>query len=338
MAPTSRSHGRIMTLGFIVGKFYPPHRGHKRLIDAARAQVDELIVMVAHHSSQKIPGKLRLAWLQEIHPTCDIRLVDDHLADESQAWADFTTEYLGRSPDVVFTSEDYGPVFAGLMGSRHVMVDRSRATVPISGTEIRKRPLDHLEMLEPCVRAWLVPRVVLLGAESTGKTTLAQQLAYHYKTTWVAEYGREHWERKVAGLSMYDPLPKWSREEFVEIATEQRRREDDAARLANRVLLCDTNSFATGTWFERYYGHRDVEVDQIGRCKADLYLLAKPDVPFVQDGFRDGELIRDWMHQRFVDQLSHPGFEWMMLEGSYEQRRMAACERIDNLIGNFYID
>jgi NadR type nicotinamide-nucleotide adenylyltransferase len=74
------------------------------------------------------------------------------------------------------------------------MVDRARAAVPVSGTLIRSDPLAYLEFLEPCVRAYFVRRVVLIGAESTGKTTLAQQLAERFNTTWVPEYGRVHWE------------------------------------------------------------------------------------------------------------------------------------------------
>lgn len=322
-----------MTLGFIVGRFYPPHRGHKHLIDAARRQVDQLIVMIAHHASQTIPGELRRAWLEEIHPDCEIRLVPDELEDDSQQWADFTVRYLGRPPDVVFTSEAYGPEYARLMGSRHVMVDQARTAVPISGKLIRSAPLEHLEFLEPCVRAHFVRRVVLIGAESTGKTTLAKQLAERFDTTWAPEYGREHWEKKVAGLSMSDPLPSWSSEEFVHIAAEQQARENRLAREANRVLLCDTNAFATGTWHERYYHRRDARVDAIGaNDKVDLYLLTAPDVAFVQDGFRDGEKIRDWMHQSFRTQLANGSTPWRLIAGSYEDRFEAAQAAVEALM------
>jgi len=310
-----------MTLGFIVGKFYPPHRGHKQLIDSARRQVDQLIVMVAAHPAQTIPGELRKTWLQEIHPDCDVRLVADELEDDSRQWADFTIRYLGRAPDVVFTSEDYGPVYAQLMGSRHVMIDRDRTAVPISGTTIREDPLNHWDMLEPCVRAYFVRRIVLIGAESTGKTTLAQQLAERFDTVWTPEYGREHWERKLAGRTLDDPPPSWSHDEFVEIAAEQQRRENLAARSANRVLICDTNAFATGTWHERYYQSRDARVDAIGAAdRVDLYLLTAPDVPFVQDGYRDGEHIRQWMHDRFVEQLTSGKADWRLVQGAYECR------------------
>ena len=317
-----------MTLGFIVGKFYPPHRGHKHLIDSARRQVDRLVVLIAAHPTQTVSGEQRRSWLEEIHPDCEIHLVPDELEDDSQQWADFTVRHLGRAPDVVFSSEDYGPIYAALMGSRHVMVDRHRTAVPISGSAIRVAPLDHLHMLEPCVRAHFVRRVVLVGAESTGKTTLARRLAECFDTTWVPEYGREHWEGKLAGRGLNDPTPSWSHQEFVDIATEQQARENLAAGYANRVLICDTNAFATGTWHERYHGARNARVDAIGaRDRGHLYLLTAPDVPFVQDGFRDGEHIRTWMHERFKAQLEEGTVPFRIIDGPYP-RRLETAERL----------
>jgi nicotinamide riboside kinase len=149
----------------------------------------------------------------------------------------------------------------------------------------------------------------------------------------VPEYGREHWERKVAGLRMSDPLPAWSPEEFLHIATEQQRRENLAARTANRLLFCDTNAFITGTWFERYQKTRSAVVDAVGDGDvAHLYLLCEPDFGFVQDGFRDGELIRDWMHGRFVDQLQRGNVPWIRLGGSIEDRLKLAIARVDSLL------
>lgn len=329
-----------MTLGLVVGKFYPPHHGHKHLIETARRQVDELIVMLAAHPSQSIPGPQRLQWLREIHPDCDVRLVADELDDDSQQWADFTVDYLGRAPDVVFSSEEYGPRYAALMGARHVMVDQRRCSVPISGTQIRADPCQHLQMLEPCVRAWYVKRVVIVGAESTGKTTLAGQLANHFQTCWVAEYGREHWERKVSQSIPPDLAPSWTSEEFLHIAQEQQRREDLAARQANRVLICDTNAFATGTWYERYFHYRHATVDAIGQLsRVDLYLLTNNDVPFVQDGFRDGQLIRDWMHRRFSDQLRdlsarNPSLQVVSIQGNYTQRLPQAIAAVESILSS----
>jgi len=322
-----------MSLGFAVGKFYPPHRGHKLLIDEGRRRVDRMVVALAHHESQTIPGELRAAWLREIHPDCEIHLVQDELGDDSRAWAEFTVRHLGRAPDVVFSSEAYGPEFAALMSARHVMIDHERMTVPISASRIRASPLDHLEFLEPCVRAYYVKRVVVIGAESTGKTTLARLLAERFETVWVPEFARDHWERKIGKWSPGDPDPSWSADEFLEIAIGQQKSEEEAARRANRVLFADTNAFATGTWHERYQRTRDPRVDTVGaHDKVDLYLLTAPDVPFVQDGLRDGEHIREWMDARFAAQLAAGKAPVERLTGAYPERFERAVAAVERLL------
>lgn len=178
-----------------------------------------------------------------------------------------------------------------------------------------------------------VRRAVLIGAESTGKTTLCAQLAAHYNTVWVAEYGREHWEKKITEQNVHREIPAWTDDEFIHIAEEQQRRENEAAGRANRVLICDTNAFATATWFERYAGTRHPEVDAIGaRDIADLYLIPSPDVPFVQDGVRDGETIRDWMHARFLELIRANGTPYVLITGPWETRLPQAIAAIDALL------
>ena len=87
-------------------------------------------------------------------------------------------------------------------------------------------------------------------------------------------------------------------------AAEQSRREELAARTANRVVICDTNAFATWLWHRRYMGCDSVAVKaeaERGRC--DLYILTGDEIPFVQDGLRDGEHIRHTMHGWFEEAL-----------------------------------
>jgi NadR type nicotinamide-nucleotide adenylyltransferase len=177
-------------------------------------------------------------------------------------------------------------------------------------------------------------RIVLIGAESTGKTTLCEALAAHYGTVWVAEYGREHWENKIAAQNTSPgETPAWSDDEFIHIAEEQQRRENEAATRATRVLICDTNAFATATWFERYAGTRHPEVDAIGaRDQVDLYLIPSPDVPFVQDGVRDGEKIREWMHARFLELIRAGGTPHVLITGAWDARLPQAIAGIDALL------
>ena len=199
---------------------------------------------------------------------------------------------------------------------------------PCRGVEIRARPLDHLGCVEPCVRAFLVPRIVILGAESTGTTTLAKALGDRYRTGWVPEYGREY-------CGMLDDLftHEWRTEEFIAIAGEQNRREDHAARTAEPVLICDTDSFATGIWHERYVGQRSVDVERLsgGRRYAHTF-VTDVGIPFVQDGLRDGESIRTPMHDLFITRLREAGRPFTVVRGSLEERVEAAVASIDDIV------
>jgi len=310
-------------LGLVIGKFYPPHRGHKLLIDTATEQSERTVAIVCAKPTDTIPGELRGEWLREIHPNTEVMVIDDRYDEnDSKVWAENTIRWLGRAPDAVFTSEDYGDRYAALMGSKHVSVDRARARVNISGTAVRRDPLANWDYLEPAVRGWFAKRVCVLGAESTGTTTLAKALAEKLNTVWVEEFGREYSEVKLAKND-----PNWRTDEFTMIAEEQSRREDTAARQANRVLICDTNAFATVLWHRRYMGAHSAAVEQVaakGRC--DLYLLTGDEIPFVQDGLRDGEHIRHEMHTWFEQALARQSVLWKTLRGSHDERlRESVC-------------
>ncbi len=319
--------------GLVVGKFYPPHRGHKFLIETARAQVEHLTVLICSKPEQSIPGARRAAWLREIHPDVEVVLIDDTLGDDnSQGWAEHTLNVLGYVPDVVFTSEDYGDAYARFLGCRHVLVDRARVTVPVSGTVVRADPLAYWNSLEPCVRAYFVKRIAIVGAESTGSTTLAGALAEQYNTLWVPEYGREYCEQKMLGLSAQE----WQSAEFVQIAQRQCEWEEAAARQAQGLLFCDTPAFATSLWHERYLGQLSPEVEQIA-LSGHLYwpyaltLVTDTDIPFVQDGTRDGEHIRHAMHARFLQWLTARGVSFTVLSGPVSRRMQTASALIDTL-------
>jgi HTH-type transcriptional repressor of NAD biosynthesis genes len=324
--------------GFVVGKFYPPHRGHKHLIDTARANSQHVTVMLVGRPEETIPPSLRVQWLREIHPDVTVIEVDDvHGDDDSQGWAEFTIQTLGYAPDAVFSSENYGETFSYFLGCAHVMVDHSRGTVPCSGTAVRRDPLECWDYLEPCVRAHFVKRVCVLGAESTGTTTLSKALAEHYGVHWVAEYGRKYCEKKFAGRVITDDAAEveddWTTEEFIHIAQTQCDREDAAARETNKLLICDTNAFATNLWHERYMGALSPEVEAIAaRRHYDLILLTADDIPFVQDGTRDGQHIRHAMHERFAELLAAQAAPFVILSGDHADRLREAVRLIDAVI------
>ncbi len=162
-----------------------------------------------------------------------------------------------------------------------------------------------------------VPRLVLAGAESTGKTTLARTLAERFGVPWVPEYGREYTEAKYRGGMLTDA---WTPDEFLVIAREQIRREEAAARTHPRFVVADTDALVTRIFYERYLGVAPAPGWPEDHGRERIYLVPEPNVAFVPDAIRDGEHYREWMHERTLAELAARGREVHVLRGDYDTR------------------
>ena len=322
-----------MTRGLVLGKFLPYHLGHAHLIRAARAQVDELVVLVCSLPDDPIPGSLRYRWVRASHPDCRVVHVTDAVPqtpaespDFWPIWVELVARHAGPV-DVVFTSEDYGDALARRLGARHVLIDRARAAVPTSGAAIRRDPMAHWAFLPPVVRPWFVRRVVLVGSESVGKTTLARHLAATFDTAWVEEYGRAYCEHRDA-LALRLP-------DFEAIVWGQATWEDDAAERANRVLVCDTELLTTCVWSDIVTGARPAWITDAARGRRyDLVLfLEAGDVPWVADGTRVLEDRRDDLATRLRAELDAAGWPYVRLVGTFTERERAAEALVRELLG-----
>lgn len=339
--------------GLVLGKFYPPHAGHHHLVRTARDRCERLTVLVCASSVESIPLEDRVAWMREIHPdVLVVGAVDEVPVDlhDPDVWAAHMAVFRAAVPervDAVFTSEPYGEELGRRFGAASVLVDRERTRHPVSGTAVRADPAGCWEFLEPPVRAALTRRIVVLGAESTGTTTMALALTDHYRrrggvwarTRCVPEYGREYSELKLAELRAERPGADWSdvtfrSSDFPVIAQRQAELEEEAARDGSPVLFCDTDAFATTIWHERYMGTTSPDTGEIAaRGRQHLWLLTDHrGVDFEDDGLRDGEHLRPWMTARFLTQLAHTGRRTAVLTGPHEERLAAAVAAVDGLL------
>lgn len=324
-----------MTHGVVVGKFYPPHRGHRHLIDVAASQSDRVSVLVVDGQDEDPPAETRAGWLRELHPDATVMVTRDIERDEdSVAWALATREAVGgQTIDKVFDSEPYGSRWAAAIseqqGSDCENVFVGRGLVQISGTQVRSDPARYWDYIDAPVRAHYLKRVCIVGAESTGSTTLARSLAAAYATIWVPEYGREYTVEKFT-IGTGDT---WLPSDFLRIALEQNALEDRMAREAPvGIMFCDTDSLATALWEEVYLGSTSEAVwraaDAHGAAFA-LYLLTDHrDVPWEDDGLRLGDETRAAMTKRFEEVLSARSLPWVKVTGSRGTRLAQAVEAI----------
>ena len=329
--------------GLVVDKFWPPHRGHQRLLETAAALVAELLVLVcASPDSPAHPAAERAQWLRDLYRGDELAdgprigltplrifalaAADGVPSDAATAATrgEFVRQWLARQQlhaDVVFSSAAYGPDFAAHLGAAYVAVDAARAQVPVSGAQVRARPAGYARFLHPLVAAQLgvvapaaVPRVVLLGAESSGKSTLCAALAEACGTTWVPEYGRTLHEQKNGHL-VYEDL--------LYIARRHVELEDEAAAHAHGVLFCDTNA-ATTALYSYYYFHRcDPALRAMAAVCGQRYahtFVCAPTVPFEPDGWRGPEALRSFQHGMILMQLDFYGIPYTLVAGTVAER------------------
>jgi NadR type nicotinamide-nucleotide adenylyltransferase len=172
-------------------------------------------------------------------------------------------------------------------------------------------------------------KVVLFGPESTGKTTLSQQLARHYNTVWVAEYAREYLQDK-----WNNTRKTCENSDLIPIAEGQMRLENELAKKADKVLLCDTDLLETKVYSQEYYGgFVDPRLDEAAKVNQyDLYLLTYIDTPWEADDLRDRPEQRQEMFDAFEKALKDHNKNYILLKGDKKTRLDKAVKAIDKLL------
>lgn len=324
--------------GLVLGKFMPPHNGHLFLIDTAISQCETVHVMVCSEPNQPISGQLRWQWLSEIYhfyPNVNIIWCDDEnpqYPNECKSVDIFYQRYWVPSVynrikelDAVFTSEDYGDEFADYLNVEHVCVDQPRILHKVSGTLIRNDPHAYWEYIPKVVRPYFTKKVVIMGPESTGKSTLGKRLAAHYNTSYVEEYGRTYTEK-----TPYQPITQM---DFTNIAKGHKSLVDKAIAKGEKIIFVDTEAITTKVFGEMYVkGFDSTEIDKyIKEQQYDLYLLLDIDVPWIDDGTRIFPEHRASHLTRLKAVLEENDIKYTMINGTYENRYHKAINEINNL-------
>jgi NadR type nicotinamide-nucleotide adenylyltransferase len=174
-------------------------------------------------------------------------------------------------------------------------------------------------------------KIVLFGPESTGKTTLSDQLARHYDTVWVEEYARPYLQ-KVWNQERRTCEPK----DIMPIAYGQMALENRLAKRADKVLICDTDLLETKVYSEEYYGgFVDPLLEKAAsESEYDLYLLTYIDTPWVADDLRDRPEQRLEMFNAFKNALEKYNRPYILLKGDKDTRLKTAVDAIDAILRN----
>lgn len=166
---------------------------------------------------------------------------------------------------------------------------------------------------------------MVIGPESTGKSTLSEGLAKHYNTLWVPEYARDY----------IDQLDRpYEEADLLAIAQGQIASEDALSLSAKGRLICDTDLNVVKVWSEHAFGRCHTwTMEQIAARRYDLYLLTYIDVPWQDDPQREhGELqMRMYFYNQYRDIAMNSGIPWADIRGSEQERLESAIAAIEHL-------
>lgn len=319
-------------VGLTLGKYAPFHAGHKYVIDTAISEMDEVIVMAYDDDTTQIPLHIRSGWIREIFAKSKhVEVIDCYCCPQIVGYTPEITamheKYIlkmmeGRKITHFYSSEKYGQHISTALGAVDRRVDPDRRKFPVSSTAIREDAYACREYIPDVVYKDLITKVVFLGSESTGKSTIAKALAERHNTQFVPEYGAQYWfEHQQDGVL--------TQEQLVEIARGHILSEDETVLKSNKYCFIDTNALTTYMYCKDYHGEALPELMQLAdNCyrRYDLFFLCEDDIPYDDTWDRRGEETRSIFQRKIVGDLAERKIPFIRLKGNLEER-IATVER-----------
>ena len=335
-------------IGMYGGSFDPLHNGHIKCINKALEGCKKLFVVLSYSKVRdRIDYKIRASWLKQTlrgyieSGRVDLILVEDtYDTKQSYNWNTGKSDILKACGvekfDVVFCGDEYR-----LAGTFSKLYPESKICYferdDISSSNIWSNPLRYWDDMPYFVQRNFVKKILIIGSESTGKSTLAENLAKYYNTVFVREIGRDISDRATSEFTMPDM-------DFGEILIRHKDEEYNQLEKANKLLFLDTDALTTMFYSYELISDkttRDKTV-QLGNALAlyshyDLILFLEPSVPFVQDGTRNESIAenREYYSDKLKSYYDKFGYIYHNISSkSYAERTKEAIEIINKSFFN----
>lgn len=169
-----------------------------------------------------------------------------------------------------------------------------------------------------------IKKIAVVGPESTGKSTISEQLAKHYKTVWVPEFARGYCEQLTAPCTWQDEINMFHG---------QLALENELIPQANKLLICDTTFITVKIWSDYTFGKTPQEVlNELPRHSYDFYLLMDIDLPWQEDPLRDFPHLREYFMEIWHKELRALDASYVLISGNNQERLDNAISAINQYI------
>lgn len=326
--------------GVVIGKFMPLHKGHVHMLEFAKNTCEHLTILVDHLDGETISANKRVEVLKKTFPDSKITVKKvskkmPQSPDEHPAFWDIWREEIRQnSPDnldVIVGAMDYVKDLANVLSVDFLMIDKQRNFMPISATEIRDNPIKNWKYLAPHSKELFVKKVVVIGGESTGKTTLTKALADSFETVWVPEYARTAIEEdNKCDLSTFQKIINGQHSLMTAMLPHAH----------NGVIFYDTDLLATEIWLRKMFPKSHTKMNQelfqlTQTKKPDLYVLTNNEVDWISDDVRfypENEN-REWFINEFEQELIKRKLPYIKLKSASLEERV---QEVNDAIKDFF--
>lgn len=331
-------------VGMYGGSFNPLHLGHVNDIIRASSYVEELyLILSVTDDSKEIDHRIRFMWLKnltkDIPNVTVLEIFDQSTSKDVYDWKtgrDDILNAVNKQIDVVFCGDDYkGTNKFEILYPNSEVYYFDRSEVNISSTEIRKNPYKYFEYLPDIVKPYYTKKVIVVGTESCGKSTLVRNLSKAYNTTYVEEVGRDICD-DAGGIDNMLPA------HYEEIIYKHKMKENEMFKKANKVLFIDTEALITLYYYKLQFGETNEYKEEFEKLatatsnlnKYDLWIYLEPDVKWVQDGTRTygNDEIRKENNNILKGILNDLNIKYVCISGDYQERYITSKEYIDQII------